>query len=153
MHVTGRTFLNRWHRIMGMSHQRSRSWHRDRLREEVQEFRKARTWRQKLSEASDVFFTSSRAQYDGFPVRRLPSHLSAYNILIYTYMLAKFTSRWQFYRTVAFLCKAPHYKAVREVVNPSNDAKLKEVALRHQMDPLEFQRVACRLRRLWPLFP
>ena len=113
----------------------------------------AKTCWQKLSEASDVLFTSSRAQYDGFPVRKLPPFVTSRHILVYAYMLAKFTSRWKFYRTAAILCNAPHYDLVREVVNPSKDQKLEEVASRHQIDPVEFKRVGRQLRRVWPLLP
>jgi hypothetical protein len=68
-------------------------------------------------------------------------------------MLAKYTLRWKFYRTAAILCSAPHYDLVREVVNPSKDHKLDEVASRHQIDPVEFERVGRQLRRVWPLLP
>jgi hypothetical protein len=37
------------------------------------------------------------------------------------------------------------------VVNPSKDDKLDEVAFRHQIDPVKFQRVSRQLRRVWPL--
>jgi hypothetical protein len=73
--------------------------------------------------------------------------------MVYAYMLAKYTLRWKFYRTTAILCNAPHYDLVREVVNPSKDHKLDEVASRHQIDPVEFERVGRRLRRVWPLLP
>lgn len=68
-------------------------------------------------------------------------------------MLAKFTSRWKFYQTAAYLCNAPRYDLVREVVNPRKDGKLEEVASRHQIDPVRFRRIGRRLRRVWPLFP
>jgi hypothetical protein len=61
-------------------------------------------------------------------------------------MLAKYTLRWKFYRTAAFLCNAPHYDLVREVVNPSKDHRLEEVASRHQNDPVEFKRVGRQLQ-------
>jgi hypothetical protein len=68
-------------------------------------------------------------------------------------MLAKYTLRWKFYRTAAILCNIHHYDIVREVVNPSKDHKLDEVASRYQIDPVEFKRVGCQLRRVWPLLP
>ena len=153
MHRLGDTTLLRWYRMLGLSRKSPPSWYRARLREELQERRNAKTPWEKLSESSDVLFSSSRAQYDGFPVRRLPSSVSCYHVLVYAYMLAKFTSRWKFYRTAAVLCKVPHHNMVREVVNPSKDHKVKEVALRHHIDPIEFQRVGRQLRRVWPLLP
>lgn len=153
MRSIGDTMLLRWYRMLHLPRQSPPSWYRDRLREELQERRTAETPLRKLSETSDVLFSSIRAQYDGFPLRRLQSLSSCRYILVYGYMLAKFTSRWKFYRTAAILCKVPHFAQVCEVVNPSKDHKLKEVALRHQIDPTQFQKVGRQLRRMWPLLP
>ncbi|KAI8632140.1 hypothetical protein F5Y19DRAFT_473027 [Xylariaceae sp. FL1651] len=146
------TLLYRWHRLLSLPRQPHLSWHQDRLRDELAECQEAETPLEKLSETSDVIFSLSRATYDGFPVGELPPftlrHAPAYG-----YMLAKFTSRWAFYWAVAFLCGAPNHYTVREVVNPTKDHKLEEVALRHHIDPEKFKRIACRLRRFWPLFP
>jgi hypothetical protein len=138
--------------MLGLA-QQSPSWYRDRVREELQERRVATTSLQKLSETSDVFFSLSRAQYDGFPVRKLPPFITTRHALIYAYMLAKYSMRWKFYRAAATLCNAPHYARVREVVNPGKDHNLGEVASRHQIDPTEFKRVGRQLRRVWPLLP
>jgi len=151
MRPTVDVLLRRWHGMLGLSRQSPPSWYRDRLREELQERRIAKTPWQKLSETSDVFFSISRAQYDGFPVRKLPPFVASRHVLVYAYMLAKYTLRWKFYRTAAILCNAPHSDLVREVVNPSKDHKLDEVASRHQIDPVEFKRVGRQLRRVWPL--
>ena len=153
MRPIGDALLKRWHRMLGLSRQSSSSWYRDRLREELRERRIAKTRWQKLSETSDVFFSSIRAHYDGFPVRKLPQFITSRHVLVYAYMLAKFTLRWKFYRTAAFICNAPHYDSVREVVNPSKDQKLEEVASRHQIDPVEFKKVGRQLRQVWPLLP
>ena len=152
MRSTGEALLKRWHGMLGLTRQ-SPPWYRDRLREELRERRCAKTPLQKLSEASDVFFSSIRAQYDGFPVRKVPPHVASHHVLVYAYMLAKFTLRWTFYRTAAVICNAPRCDLVREVVNPSKDQKLEEVASRHQIDPVEFKRVGRRLRQVWPLLP
>lgn len=145
--------LYRWHEMLGLSRQSPPTWHRDRLREELRERYTATTRWQRLSETSDVFFSISRAQHDGFPVRRLPPLASPRHAAIYGYMLAKYTLRWQFYRVAALLCHAPYYASVREVVNSSKDRKLEEVASRHQIDPVTFKRVGGKLRRFWPLLP
>ena len=145
--------LNQWHGLLGLSRQTPPSWYRDRLREELREHRTAKTCLQKLSEASDVFFSSSRAQYDGFPIRRLPATATLRHVLVYAYMLVKFTSRWKFYRTAALICRIPHRDGVREVVNPGRDEKLGEVASRHQIDPVKFKKIGRQLRRVWPLLP
>ncbi|KAI9677175.1 MAG: hypothetical protein M1829_002749 [Trizodia sp. TS-e1964] len=140
--------------MLGLARQSPPSWYRARLREELQERRTATTPWQKLSETSDVLFSISRAQFDGFPLRRLPPFDPARHFPVYAYMLAKYTLRWQFYRTAAAFCNnAPHYDLVREVVNPAKDHKLEEVAARHHIDPVEFKRVGKRLRRVWPLLP
>lgn len=151
MRPAGEALLRRWHRWLGLSQQSPPSWYRDRLREELRERRAADTPWNKLSETSDVLFSISRARHDGFPIRKLPCMVS--NVSAYAYMLAKYTSRWTFYRTAAMLCKVPHYDLVREVVNPSKDYKLIEVASRYQIDPIKFKRVGYQLRRIWPLLP
>lgn len=153
MRSKGNALLKRWHGMLGLSRQSPPSWYRDRLREELLEHRLAKTRLMKISEASDVFFSSSRAQYDGFPVRKLPPFVTARHVFVYAYMLAKFTLRWSFYRTVAIMCNAPRHDLVREVVNPSKDQKLEEVAARHQIDPVVFKRVGRQLRQVWPLLP
>ena len=153
MRSVGDALLKRWHGMLGLSQQSPPTWYRDRLREELTERRIAKTPWQKFSETSDVYFSSSRAQYDGFPVRKLPSFVTSRHIPVYAYMFAKFTLRWKFYRTAAILCNAPRYDMVREVVNPSKDQKLGEVASRHKIDPAEFKRVGRQLRRVWPLLP
>ena len=139
--------------MLNLSRQSPPSWYRDRLREELLEHRIAETPWQKLSEASDVFFSISRAQYDGFPVRKLPPFVAYRHIWVYAYMLGKYTLRWKFYRLAAVRCSASSYDSVREVVNPSKDRKLEEVAWRHRIDPVEFQRIGRQLRKWWPLLP
>ncbi|KAK5634804.1 hypothetical protein RRF57_010517 [Xylaria bambusicola] len=151
-HSSSKTILCRWHKLLGLSHQSSSAWHRDRVREELAEYRAARSPVERLSEAADVF-SISRATYDGFPVRKLLL-FAMHHIPVYGYMLAKFTSRWLFYRALAFLCRAPHPFAVREVVNPYKDRKLDDVAFRHRvMDRQKFKLVGRRLRLVWSLLP
>lgn len=145
--------LRRWHEMLGLPRQSPPTWYRDRLREELRERSAATTRWQRLSETSDVFFSISRAQHDGFPVGKLPPLTNPRHTPVYVYMLAKYTLRWQFYRMAALLCCAPCYTSVREVVNPSKDCKLEDVASRHQIDPVTFKRVGGKLRRFWPLLP
>ena len=149
---TWNALLERWYGVLGLPRQPLSSWHRSRIREELHERRKAISCQQKLSETSDVFFSINRARHDGFPNRKLPV-ISSRHILVYAYMLAKFTLRWKFYRITAFFCNDPRYKDVREVVNPRKDQKLEEVALRNQINPAKFKYVGRRLRRVWPLLP
>jgi hypothetical protein len=153
VHSTIENILRLWHRRLALTRQTKSSWHRDRLREELKERRHAGSYWKRLSETSDVLFSISRARHDGHPIRALPPVLSPCYFPAYGYMLAKFSSRWMFYRTAAALCKAPHVGRVCEVVNPSKDEKLVVVACRHQIDPVLFKRVAGRLRRVWPLLP
>ena len=94
MGPTRDALLRRWHGMLGLSRQSPPSWYRDRLREELRERRTAKTPWRKLSETSDVFFSISRAQYDGFSVRKLPPFVASRHVLVYAYMLAKYTSRW-----------------------------------------------------------
>jgi hypothetical protein len=145
--------LRRWHGVLRLARQPVASWHRDRVREELKERRMATTRWQSLSETSDVLFSLSRARYDGFPIKSLPCMLAPRYVFAYAYMLAKYTSRWSFYRVAAYLSDAPNRDFVREVVNPSKNPKLDEVASRHKIDPVRFKRVCRRLLRVWPLLP
>ena len=86
-----------------------------------------------------------------FPIRKLSPVVTARYILVYAYMFVKYTSRWKLHRTAAVICNAPQYNLVREVMNPSKDQKLEEVALRYQVDPVIFKRVGRQSRRAWPL--
>ena len=143
--------LTRWHKMLNLRRYPS-DFHHRRLTEELAEQHAATGPINKLSETSDVLFTISRARHEGHPVGVLPplcpSHAPAY-----AYMLAKFTSRWGFYRTAAYLSGPRRRNAVREVVNPFKDEKLFDVALRHELDSRRFALVAVRLRRVWPLLP
>ena len=150
--LTGCRPLGWWYGVLSLSRQPRSSWYRDRVREELHERRKATSRIQKLSETSDVFFSISRARHDGSSIRKLPV-FSFRHMLVYAYMVAKFSLRWTFYRSTAYLCNAPHYRNVREVVNPSKDQNLEEVALRNQVDPANFKLVGRRLRYVWPLLP
>lgn len=97
-----------------------------------------------------------RARFDGFPVREVPTSFSARHALVYAYMVGKVTSRWGFYRMLAWLCGGGGGGAVHpvnEVVNPGKDEKLGVVARRHHFEEARFVRVGRRLRRVWPLFP
>ncbi|KAI0173024.1 hypothetical protein GGR52DRAFT_572829 [Hypoxylon sp. FL1284] len=130
-----KTLWRRWHSMLGLSRQSPPSWYADRVREEFQELREARTPLERPSETSDVFFSISRADHDGFPVQELPQ-FAWHHVLIYAYMLAKFTSRWLFYQVAAFLCQFDYRFTGGEVVNPSKDSKMDQVASRHGLDPV-----------------
>lgn len=140
--------LTKWHGILNLRRYPP-SFHRARLAEELLEQREATTYISRLSETSDVLFTTSRARHQGSPVGRLPP-LAAPHAAAYAYMLAKFTSRWAFYRAAGRLCGDDD---VREVINPLKDEKLVAVAMRHGLDPVRFRKVAGLLRRVWPLLP
>ena len=143
------SFLRWWLQRLNLPKQSPPAWYRDRLREELKERRAATTSLRRLSETADVYFTCSRAEYDGFPLRKLPPC----SALASAYMVGKFTSRWMFYRLLALSCRCLEHGSVREVVNPGKDSKLREVAMRHQIDCSRFMTVGRRLRRVWPLLP
>jgi hypothetical protein len=151
MRSTVQNILLRWHRFLRLP-QHPRSWYKDRLREEICERRLARTTLEKLSETADVFYVLSRAQYDGHAFRKIPA-FTVHHFALYAYLLSKYTSRWQFYRLAAFLCNHSNPLSIREVVNPSKDLKVQEVARRHSLEPIKFIRVCRRLRMVWPLLP
>ncbi|RSM02831.1 hypothetical protein CEP52_007731 [Fusarium oligoseptatum] len=149
MNSTAQRILLLWHRSLRLQKQEP-SWYRDRLREELYERRQAKTLCQKLSETADVFYIISRSHHDGYPLRHLPGFACSH-LLVYAYLLPKYTLRWKFYRLAAYQCGSPNAGFVREVVNPAKDHKLHEVASRHGIDPETFTRVCRRLRYFWPL--
>lgn len=144
------SFLQRWHRFLALPRQSSPTWHSDRLAEERLEVQEANGIIECLSEASDVVFAVSRAHHDGF---LLDEQLPPFSVTTYAYMVGKFTMRWAFYKTAAWLCGAPNVGGVREVINPKKDHKLAEVGGRHGIEEERFRRVGGRLRRVFPLFP
>ncbi|GKZ21541.1 hypothetical protein AbraIFM66951_006723 [Aspergillus brasiliensis] len=146
-------FRRKWHTFLNLPRQSNISWHKNRLSEELLERRKATTPLTRLSETSDILFTLSRAQYDGFPLPFRPSWSWTFNALASGYMLGKFTSRWWFYRVAAYYAGKHDWRAVREVVNPRKGAKLDEVAGRHGMDKGNFGRVGRRLLWVFPVLP
>lgn len=95
-----RLLLLRWHMFLHLPRQRP-SWYRERLREELLERREAPTSLQKLSETADVFYVLSRAMHDGYPLQSVPPFKPIRHILIYAYMVSKYTSTWLFYRVAA----------------------------------------------------
>lgn len=144
--------LHQWYRFLDLSVQCS-SWYRARLKEELVERHAAHSTLERLSETSDVFYILGRAQFDGYLLRRPPAANCLKHLPIYAYMICKYTSRWVFYRTAAFLCGSGSWRQVREVVNPHRDFKIREVASRHAVDLSKFERVCHALRRVWPLLP
>ncbi|CAF9923680.1 MAG: hypothetical protein HETSPECPRED_005391 [Heterodermia speciosa] len=146
----GITLLQAWHRLLSLPRHPA-SFYPARLSEELIEQSEAVTVLEKLSETSDVFFAISRARYDGVPLEPLPA-FTGYNMLVYGYMIAKYTSRWGFYRTVTW-ASGGDWRKVKEVVNPGKDKKVREVAGRIGVEEEKFGKIARRVRRVWPLFP
>ncbi|KAH8900232.1 hypothetical protein GQ53DRAFT_741182 [Thozetella sp. PMI_491] len=145
-------FLRRWHRMLSLKIQPP-GWYPERLREETQEVARARGRVHRLSERSDILFCIVRAHFDGFPLRKIPPIVLGQNGLVYAYMVAKFTSRWGFYRFAAHISAAPDARAVSEVINPAKQHKIREVASRHNIDMDKFASICRYLRHFWPLFP
>ncbi|KAF2759858.1 hypothetical protein EJ05DRAFT_509546 [Pseudovirgaria hyperparasitica] len=143
----------RWLSILKLPRQSDLSWHQNRLHEEVEELHEAQTRLEKYSETSDVIFLVYRARHDGFDLSQPQFNDNLRPSLVHLYMVAKYTSRYGFYKMTAWLCKSGRKGAVNEVTNASKDEKLEAVARRHEMDVQEFVTVARRLRRIWPLFP
>ena len=145
--------LKGWYKSLGLIPQTSPGWYRDRLREELVERRYAETSWRRLSETSDIFFTITRAEYDGFSLRSSPSLSSTRYISVYMYMISKYSMRWLFYRAAAYMSGARRLDLMCEVVNLARDRKLEEMAQRHHLDPNSFKELGRQLRRVWPLLP
>ncbi|KAG7009747.1 hypothetical protein G7Y79_00001g000190 [Physcia stellaris] len=147
MHPLPHRLLTPWLRLLSLPTQPAQSWHLSRLHDELHEYRHATTPLSKLSESSDIHFALHRAAFDGCPLHLTESELPPASALMYSYMIAKYTLRWGFYRVVGGCCKGR--RDVREVVNPAKERKLDVVAGRHGIDKEEFRRVAGRLRLIY----
>ena len=91
-----------------------------------------------------MFFAIGRAAYDGYRIDEQPALTkSGRNVLVYTYMIGKCSSRCAFYQTAAALCRKGKWGEVREVVNPSRGEKVRGLAERGGVCPHKFQSV-CR---------
>ena len=129
------------------------NYHQDRSHEEILELQAATTYVEKLSEASDVLFSDIRAKHDGFTLEEVPQSVVPCGALTYAYMVGKFRLRWMFYRITAFFCGIPHHRSVNEVVNSGKNHKPEGVAIRHNIDPVLFRKVAGRVGWVFPLLP
>lgn len=93
-------------------------------------------------------------EHDGYP---LPTKFKPrlHSLLAYIYMLAKYSSRWSFYRYCEGKSSSNGKKSIiTEVVNPKKDAKIVMVAKRWNIEDVDkFLKVAQKVRRVWPLFP
>ncbi|KAG9232900.1 hypothetical protein BJ875DRAFT_379762 [Amylocarpus encephaloides] len=144
--------LRLWFRMLDLPRFPNPTWHRQRLIEELKEVEEAPTQIYKLSESSDIQFNIYRAEYEGLPIQEMPRFTLPFpSPVVHAYMLAKFTSRWTFYRTAAYFANAPH--SVHEVINPSKDEKLNQVASRHGMNSEGFRKVTHNILRFCVLFP
>ncbi|EPE30779.1 hypothetical protein GLAREA_03746 [Glarea lozoyensis ATCC 20868] len=163
------TLLKHWHHALALKPQHP-TWYRPRLIEELQEVRDAKTLIMKTSERSDVLFCLLRGRLDGVTgvdfcgVRGEGTGVEVvdggkggdevrFGVLVWGYMVGKFTLRCAFYAVVGLWFGRRGEKGVREVVNPGRERKLVEVAERHGIDPKKFVRVSKRLLRVWPLLP
>ncbi|KAJ5431729.1 hypothetical protein N7445_008227 [Penicillium cf. griseofulvum] len=86
MSSLGNTALRLWFQTLSLPQQSHLSWHRARLREELCERRTAKTSWQKLSETSDVLFSITRSQYDGFLIRNPSCFSCLHSTPIYLYI-------------------------------------------------------------------
>lgn len=144
--------LQRWHKRLDMPRHPA-EWYEVKLVEEIEEERVAATFLAKISESADVIYLITRSKYDGVPVDMELPAFKVRHLLVYPYMVSKYTSRYAFYRAAAKRANCPDVASVREVINPKKASKLHDLACRHGMDPATFSRVCRKLRRFWPLLP
>ncbi|CAI7655950.1 unnamed protein product [Penicillium viridicatum] len=109
MSPLGRTRLYWWFTVLNLQWQPHAAWHQDRLREELFERRLVENGWEELSEASNVLFLITRAQYDGFPTRNPPCLSGLRSGPIYT--------------LAAPFCNARDWNLVNEVGKTANSLK------------------------------
>lgn len=135
-----------WHKWLDMA-KYDKAWHVQDLKEEYQEYKEAKGWRERWSELSDLVYCCGRARSRGykidFPLSRWKFFLGC------LYMYPKYTSRFLFFRTAGRKLGAE----IHEVRNPRKTHKLKDIAERYEVDPDNFVKICEDQLRFWPLLP
>jgi len=132
---------SRWHNLLNMP-KHDEEWHRQDIKDELEEYEEAtgiiNTW----SELSDVAYTYTRAKWSGhknitFPLSRVQLFFGL------LYMFPKYTFRWRFFRKLGYSFNEKLH--INEVRNPRKIHKLNAIAERYHLDSNEFQNRAEKL--------
>lgn len=136
--------ISYWHTILNMPKE-SLAWHQNDIADELKELREAKGLIHYWSELSDVVYTYTRARWSGHKIQR-PINLGLFSIGL-IYMFPKYTLRWYFYYSIGK--KFDKKLKITEVRNPEKSHKLKEIALRNNLNPELFEKIAKERMKFW----
>lgn len=133
-----------WHTMLDMS-KKSLDWHKNDIADELKELEESTGLINYWSELSDVAYTYTRAKWSGHKIKRPIKIIPFFIGLIY--MFPKYTLRWYFYYSVGK--KFDKKLKITEVRNPKKSHKLREIAIRWNLDPELFEKEAKNKMKSW----
>lgn len=142
---TEHMIINLWHSVLDMP-KHDLEWHKQDIRDELEELEEAKGLIYHWSEMSDVVYTYTRAKWSGHKDIKWPLNRFFFPIGL-VYMFPKYTLRWAFFRKLGN--KMNSEKKLTEVRNPKKVEKLGDIARRYNLDEEKFKEEASRLMRYW----
>ena len=137
--------INKWHTKLSMP-KYDLAWHKKDIADELKELEEASGLICKWSELSDVVYTYTRAKWSGHQDIEFPFNKTKF-VLGSLYMFPKYSLRWKFFNRLG---KGFNKDLnITEVRNPQKIEKLKDIALKYNLDPARFTEEANRLIKNW----
>lgn len=133
-------FVWAWHNHLDMP-KHDLSWHKQDIKDEIEELEEARGFVDRWSEYSDICYTYTRALWSGHGELKLPINYFFY-LTGLIYMFPKYTLRWNYYHKLGY--KFGNDK-VHEVRNPKKVSKLEVIAEKYGFDKEKFVTEALKL--------
>jgi hypothetical protein len=135
-----------WHSILDEPKE-SLEWHQNDVNDELQELAESKGFIHWWSELSDVAYTYTRGKWSGHDLKRpINFWLFSFGLI---YMFPKYTLRWTLYYSVGK--KFDKKLKITEVRNPRKSEKLKVIAERYGIDPIEFEKEIKKRMKYWIL--
>lgn len=140
--------IHEWHSYLGMP-KYSLDWHKNDIKDELEELKEAKGLIHKWSEISDVIYTYTRAEWSGYKELDFPLKKIHYYIGL-IYMFPKYTLRWKFFNKLGK--KFNKDLNITEVRNPRKIHKLEDIAKQYNLDSIIFIDEAKRMMKYWVFF-
>lgn len=140
-----KNLIHKWHSYLSMP-KYNLDWHKNDVKEELEELKEAEGLIHKWSEVSDVVYTFTRAKWSGhkeldFPLNKVHFYIGL------VYMFPKYTLRWKFFNKLGK--KFDKNLNITEVRNPKKIHKLEDIAKRHNLDSEIFVNRAQKMMKWW----
>ena len=137
-----------WHSYLDMP-KYDLEWHKNDIKDELEELKEAKGLVHKWSEISDVVYTYTRAKWSGhkeldFPLKKIHFYVGL------IYMFPKYTLRWKFFNKLGK--KFSKKLNITEVRNPKKIHKLNEIAKKYNIDSVIFIDEAKKMMKWWIFF-